>query len=262
MYSKKQNLDKFYTKDSVALKCINQINLSEYDCIIEPSAGGGAFSRQIKHNNLIAMDLEPESNKILKQDWFDYNHTEQGKTLVIGNPPFGLRNKLSKDFIKKSIEFAYTIAMILPNVYNKHTNQNIFPKGWRLKEVLPLEDESFTVNGKPYHVPCSFFIFEKSEGINLMFDVSKYKECNDFSYCKKEDGDIYIMGAGCKVKLPSEVTKNNRGYYLKSNIPIKDLISKLNNTLWYGNSSANGGVWWLSKPELIKIYKEQYEETN
>ncbi len=262
MYSDKHKLDKFYTKPSVAAKCIDKIDLNEYKYVIEPSAGSGAFSNQIEHDNLIAMDLDPENNSILKQDWFEYKHTGNGKVLVIGNPPFGLRNKLSKEFIKHSMKFADTIAFILPDVYNKHTLQSVFTKEWRLKEVYKLEDNSFTIDGKEYHVPCSFFIFDKSEGKNLMFNVSDYKECNDFTYCKKEDADLYVMGAGCKVKLPHEVTPNNRGYYLKSNIDVDLLTKKLNAVEWYGNSSANGGVWWLTKPEFIKMYKDKYEEIN
>ncbi len=259
MYSKKQELDKFYTKDSVAKECLAKLDLGDYTCVIEPSAGGGAFSRQIEHDNLIAMDLEPECPDIIQMDWFDYKHGEQGKTIVVGNPPFGLRNKLSKEFIKHAIKFAYTIAMVLPDVYNKHTNQAIFPKGWRLKEVYKLGRDSFSLEGKAYHVPCSFYIFEKSEGTNLMFDIAKYKECNDFSYCKRDEADLYIMGAGCKVKEVHEVESTNRGYYIKSNIGKKELRAKLNSTKWYGNSSANGGVWWLSKPELIKLYKDSHE---
>ena len=40
---KKCDLDKFYTKDSIATKLIKHINLKKYDLIVEPSAGGGIF---------------------------------------------------------------------------------------------------------------------------------------------------------------------------------------------------------------------------
>jgi len=260
-YSSKHELDKFYTKESVAKECLENLDLDSYDCVIEPSAGSGAFSNSIKHKNLIALDLKPEAPGIAAMDWFDYKHTCKGKTIVVGNPPFGKRNYLSKEFIKHAITFADTVAMILPNVYNKHTNQAIFPKGWRLVRVVDIGDNAFTLDGEEYHVPCSFYIFDKSPGDNLMFDASLYKDCKDFSYCKKEEADLFIMGAGCKVKEVSEVTTTNRGYYIKSNIEKHVLISRLNNTKWYGQSSANGGVWWLSKPELIKLYKEQHETT-
>ncbi len=259
MYSKKKTLDKFYTKESVAIQCIKHLRLTDYDTVIEPSAGSGVFSRNIKHKNLIALDLEPEHESIKKQDWFEYEPKQKSKnTLVIGNPPFGLRNKLSKAFIEKSIALptVTTIAMILPNVYKKHTLQKIFPNGWRLKKIVCLPDNAFTVDGEEYHVPCSFFIFDKSEGTNLMFDELKYSVCSDFEYSNKHDADWFVLGASpSTVKKLKEVTPTNRGYYIKSTgISKKELKIKFENTYWNGNSSANGGVSWLTKPEIIKSY--------
>lgn len=59
----KVDLDKFYTPVSVAKKCIDLLNLSEYDTILEPSAGNGSFSKQIP--NCIAYDLKPMEQKRL-----------------------------------------------------------------------------------------------------------------------------------------------------------------------------------------------------
>ena len=259
MYSKKEKLDKFYTKKSVAINCIKHLRLSDYDLIIEPAAGSGSFSKNIKHNSLIALDLEPESSEIIKMDWFDYKpHFNYKNILVIGNPPFGLRNKLSKAFIKHSINIgAQTIAMILPDVYKKHTLQKIFPKEWRLKKIIQLPENSFEINGKEYHVPCSFFIFDKSNGINLMFDENLYLECEDFEWSNKADADWFVMGASPKtVKRVDEVDPNNRGYYIKATNISKELLKKrFEETYWEGNSSANGGVSWFTKPEIIKAYK-------
>ncbi len=126
--------------------------------------------------------------------------------------------------------------------------------------MYKLEDEAFTIDGAPYHVPCSFFIFDKSDGENLMFDKTLYQTCNDFEWCSKEDADLFIMGAGCKIKTYKEVKPNNRGYYLKAkNISLEELKERLSNTDWKGHSSANGGVSWLTKPEIIKSYIEAQE---
>jgi predicted RNA methylase len=125
-----RKLDKFYTKNTAVKKSIREINFGEYDLVIEPSAGNGSFSRKIKHKNLISLDLEPESDGIKKKDWFDYKIPKKYKNvLVIGNPPFGSRNILSKKFIEHSLEFSNvsTIAFILPNVYKKHTLQKVIP---------------------------------------------------------------------------------------------------------------------------------------
>ena len=256
-YSKKKELDKFYTKESVAIDCIKHLRLRDYETVIEPSAGSGVFSNNIKHKNLLAFDLHPENSNIKQQDWFDYSHTHEENLLIIGNPPFGLRNTLSKKFIQHSISIgANTIAMILPNVYKKHTLQSIFPDGWRLKKLVCIPDNAFTVDGEPYHVPCSFFIFDRSEGTNLMFDITLYQHSDDFEFTTKQDADWFVLGASPKtVKKVKDVNPTNRGYYIKAtNLCKKELKKKFENTYWDGNSSANGGVSWFTKPEIIKSY--------
>ena len=42
-------LDKFYTKKEIAKELISYLDVAEYDKIIEPSAGNGSFSKQIKN---------------------------------------------------------------------------------------------------------------------------------------------------------------------------------------------------------------------
>lgn len=59
--------DKFYTHQSVAKMCIDMIDLSLYDVIVEPSAGNGSFSNQIP--NCISYDLVPEHPSIIQQDY-------------------------------------------------------------------------------------------------------------------------------------------------------------------------------------------------
>jgi hypothetical protein len=259
---KKCNLDKFYTKDNIAIDLINHINLDKYDLVIEPSAGGGSFSRNINSTNLVALDLLPESDEVTKQNWFDYIIPDNKKNvLIIGNPPFGSRNNLSKKFIEHAFTFnnVTTIAFILPNVFNKHTNQKVIPKKWRLAKIIELPRDSFTLDGLDYHVPCSFFIWTKEKGINdFSFDVEKYKKHPDFDFVKKDDADFYILGASPKtIKNINDVSSTNRGYYIKSNIDINVIKDNFRTIDWstHGNSSANGGVSWYSMPELIKTYE-------
>lgn len=85
------SLDKFYTPIETAQNCISLIpNISQYDLIVEPSAGCGNFSNQL---NCIAYDLEPASENIIQQDWLTLNKLPVlfSHCLVVGNPPFGAR---------------------------------------------------------------------------------------------------------------------------------------------------------------------------
>jgi len=234
--------------------------------------GSGSFFKgleeiNLKKTNLIGIDLEPEEDiknnkKVIQQDWLKYQIKPDLKTLIIGNPPFGKMNKLSKEFIKHSVSFdnVYTIAFVLPNVYNKHTLQKVVPKKYRLKTIYELPRDSFTIDNEDYHVPCSFFVFEKSIGECLRFNPELYKETNDWEYASKpQNGDFYVLGtAPQNVKELNEVNENNRGYYIKVKDPkkIEKIKDNFRNTTWKGHSSANGGVSWFTKPELVKVYME------
>lgn len=83
----KYNLDKFYTKDNIVDLCLSHINLSNYNTIIEPSAGNGSFSNKI---DCIAYDIDPNNDNIIKQDFLSLDYSEfKSPILIIGNPPFG-----------------------------------------------------------------------------------------------------------------------------------------------------------------------------
>ena len=251
-----KGLDKYYTKKEVVLFCLGKLNFKKYDFIIEPSAGDGAFYDEIKFTHKIGLDIAPESLGIKKQDWLSYKiGTSYKNVLIVGNPPFGVHHTLSTEFLKHSFQFenVKTIAFILPNVYKKHTRQKIIPKNWRIKNIYPLQKNSFVFEGETKHIPCSFFIFDKSEGIDLRFIPEKYKETRDFTFGNKHDFDIFVFGASPH-KIIKNPTENNRGYFLKSKIPVEYLKRNIQSIKWEGNSAASGGVFWLTKPEFCYEY--------
>lgn len=258
-------LDKYYTKKEVVEFCISKLNFDDYDFIIEPSAGSGAFYHRIKHHNKIGLDISPESLNIIKQDWLQYKINPFYKNvLIVGNPPFGINNILSTKFLKHAFGFenVQTIAFVLPNVYNKHTRQNVVPNqhitGWRIKNIYPLPENSFLFENKIKHIPCSFFVFDKSQGGDLRFNPAKYQKTKDFIFGCKNDFDIFVFGSS-PTKISTNPTENNRGYFLKSKISIQQLIKNLKSIKWKGNSCANGGVFWLTKAEFCYQYSKIYE---
>ena len=251
-------LDKYYTKRQVAFFCLEKLHLKNYDLIIEPSAGNGAFYDQIPCKNKIGIDIAPENAHIIQQDFLKYKVEGAYKNvLIVGNPPFGINNILSTEFLKHSFRFenVQTVAFILPNVYNKHTRQKIIPKNWRIKNICPLPKNSFVFENQTKHVPCSFFIFDKSKGKDLRFRPEKYQDTQDFTFGTKNDFDIFVFGAS-PTKITTNPTKNNRGYFLKSKISVAQLIKNIQSIEWKGNSCANGGVFWLTKPEFCYAYSK------
>lgn len=256
----KDDLDRFYTKDSVAKSCIESLLkfCDEGDLFIEPSAGGGAFFRQLPENK-IGVDLSPAVDGVVEHDWLTYPVPQD--CIIVGNPPFGTRNSLTKAFIKHSIVSAKLVAFILPSAYRKETMQNVFPVDWKLLHTEDLPEDSFLLEGEDYHVPCVFQVWGKKGFFPALTDLresSKVKvTTEDFSFCKKDDADFFVFGASPSKILEKElVLPNNRGYYIKQK--TEGVREAFTETDWKAkaNSSVSGGVAWYSKQEIINIYEE------
>lgn len=256
MYSNNIEKDKFYTVPDIAQYCIKQIeDISSYDMIIEPSAGNGSFSKQL---NCIALDIEPENENIKQMNWFDFKKmTNNEKVLVIGNPPFGVRNNLSKKFIQHSIKVgATTIAFILPNVYLKLSNQKMFPKQWHLKKIVSLPKNSFYNKNKSFDIPCSFFIWT-IENVKKDLREIKYQLSSDFDFLTRGDtrATICINGNSGKIRKPSEITNSKAEHFIKEkNITYEELLENFNKLNFDFHSSVSGKISWIGQQEILKAY--------
>ena len=257
----KIEFDQYYTCSQAVKTCLKKVKPRDFDCIVEPSAGNGSFLKQMNHQNIIALDINPMAKGIVQCDFLEYKIPDDyKKVLVIGNPPFGIRHHLSDAFLQKSfnLDGVKLVAFILPNTYNKPTRQKIIPSEWRIRSITPLERNSFTYNGEVRHAPCSFFVFEKSnQGPDLRFNVADHAVTKDFTFAMKSCYDFFVFGAnpGKVIKKP---TPNNRGYYIKSMIDPNELAENFKRKRWEGHSCANGGVAWFTRAEIIKHYNETY----
>lgn len=85
--------NKYYTPNDLAkrliettIKVLVENGVTDITDVIEPSAGSGAFSNQIK---CTAYDIEPECDGIIKADFLEEPIEYKQGRLCIGNPPFG-----------------------------------------------------------------------------------------------------------------------------------------------------------------------------
>jgi hypothetical protein len=249
--------DKYYTKKMVAQKCLDLIpDFDSYDTIVEPSAGNGVFSNQV--SNCIAFDIEPEHKEVIKQDFLLLNKIDGNKKLFIGNPPFGERSLLAKQFIQHSIILgAETIAFILPDTFSKFLMQKVFPANWKLIIEEPLGRDNFEINGETYHVPCSFFVWTMREtNINLRKRELPQPRKIRFLPRFSKDADFTINGNSGKVKNLCEVTNWKSEHYIKVVvINEKDTIKQQMSHIQYKfKSSVNGGNAWISQYEILEGY--------
>lgn len=100
------NLDKFYTKSSVAELCVSafiaNITIREQDLIVEPSAGNGSFIQPLKRIKCekIFIDIAPDNNQIGSLNFLDWTPPSvSGKIHVVGNPPFGRQSSMCHKFL-------------------------------------------------------------------------------------------------------------------------------------------------------------------
>jgi len=173
---KRNTIDKYYTKESVAKECIETvkkyIHIINNDIIIEPSAGNGAFLSEIERmtEHTFFYDIEPDHPRIFQADFLEVDLDilrefvdcdEKRKIHFIGNPPFGRQSCLAFLFIKKCVNYADSISFILPKSFKKESMQRYFPKCFHLVFEADLLENAFLVNGKVHDVPCVFQIWEK-----------------------------------------------------------------------------------------------------
>ena len=215
--------DKFYTNPEISKMCIELVNVSGFDVVVEPSAGNGSFSKQI--DRCVAYDLVPESNEIIMQDFLELDVDDLiGKNvLTIGNPPFGVQNNLAVKFFNKAAEYSSIIAFILPKSFMKSSVQNRLDLRFHLDKCVELPKNSFLLNGEPYDVPCVFQIWKKDNHRRIPVGENRN---NPYIKFVKDDFDFAIWRVGGKsgvAYIPEDKSLVSRqSNYLVKNVSLYD----------------------------------------
>lgn len=257
--------DKYYTDLELAKYCVNKTkevigeeNITEY---IEPSAGAGAFLNYLP-DNTIAYDIEPESNRIIKQDFLKTGLDYKKGRCVVGNPPFGRCNTLSVQFFKYSIKIADYIAFIQP-ISQLNNNAQMYDFDLIHSENL---DKVLYSNKK---VHCCFNIYKRPEnGLNKKKNY-KLKDVTIKEYRKgaKEidssqlDYDIGICLWGNVGKVIEYDKQYANELYIKVNkVELREkVINLIKNTDW-NEVYKMTTVPTLRQWKVLKYLKEQIPE--
>lgn len=258
--------DKYFTNSKIASLCCNLIKKHieidfENDLIIEPSAGSGSFIKPIKSlcQNCYFIDINPESNDILKKDYLtlEIKNNLFKKIHVIGNPPFGIRSSKAIKFIKKSCTFCDTFSFILPRSFGKPSMKKTVPLNFHLKFSYKIPENSFELPDKTScNVPCIFQVWEKR---NYLRTKPKQHKPNKYTFTKSSyQADLAVRRVGSysgKVYKTDIEKKNiNTHYFIKlDNINdinrIKDIKSIYSDFVLGAKS--------ISKQTIIKSLNKQ-----
>jgi len=268
-----EGLDKFYTLPLYSKKCIDKVfelyNISDWDLIVEPSAGNGSFLNQIPSNNKIGIDISPDHPDIIEQDFLTYYPpTNKTNILVIGNPPFGRVSSMAVKFFNHSAKWANIIAFIIPRTFRKISVQNKLNDLFHLvyDEELPNNPCCFS---PAMSVKCCFQIWEKK--MTKREIISLPKNHNDWEFLAfgpldeknqptpPTGADFAMRAYGGKI---GEIKLNNLNelrpkswHWIKSNINKKELISRFNK-LDYSNSLNTARQNSMGRSELVSLYTE------
>ena len=250
-----KSADKFYTNSDVVEFC--GLIYSKYvrvgvDTVVEPSAGAGAFGLYVD----IMLDLYPERQDIIEQDFLKWDSSKY--KFYLGNPPFGKNSSLAKKFFNHAAKGKGIIGFILPRTFRKSSVTNSLDLNFWLLEEHILDKNSFTLEGKPYAVPCVFQIWEyrveKRTKIQLPITHS------DFSFVSKEEADFSIrrVGANAGKINPHNNYAAASNYFIKGE-SAKTIFSEIQSRL-QERAKDTAGNPSIGKGELIFEYTQFISE--
>ena len=257
------SLDKFYTKSEIAKLCCEAIDFSKFNSVLEPSAGAGAFLPFLPKNTK-AIDLEPEGENIVKQDFLRYKGTED---LVIGNPPFGRISSLAIKFFNHSATFANTIAFIIPRTFRRVSVQNKLDLNFHLIKDIEIPVGSFIPS--TMQAKCCFQIWERQnttrDKINLPlthkdFEVLSYKTVNG-KVTAPENVDFAIRAYGGnigQISLDIEELAPKSWHFIRSENP-ESLVDNFEKLDYYPLASWTARQDSIGKADLIYLYNEKFK---
>lgn len=271
MKTPKSSHDKFYTKKEAVEILLDQVDLSHYDIIIEPSAGSGNISLPLSQRinpqttHLISLDIEPENYTIWKMDYLieTLKIEEFKRVLVIGNPPFGRQSSLAIKFFNRSASYRQvsTILFIVPQSFRKPSIQNRLAGDFILEKEISLPPNSFTLNNQDYSLPCLIQKWIRSEVPRLPHP--KYYPNNLYSFTPPGPQIIalrrvgYYAGRAYLIEGPYPSISSH--YFIdSSSIPKDFIINRLNEITWDFDNVV--GPRSISKNEFIFVLNEITEK--
>lgn len=256
LLGQKDALNSFYTKPEIAAQLIKKVgNLSNYDFILEPAAGNGAFSKQI--NDCFAIDIAPADETIKQMNFFEFYPPDKYNILVIGSPPFGQQNKMALEFFNYAARWAATIAFVLPMSFRKKSVQDKMDLNFHLNDELVLPSKSFTLNGYEKDVPCVFQIWQRASTPRKIMKLPTTSSL--FTFVKKEEADFRIQRVGGNAgKATKDLEKATSSNYFIKNLSEKTDEEFINyvNTLTFPEMEYTTGPKSLSKGELVSIIEK------
>ncbi len=273
--TRQEGLDKFYTVPTVAKSCLQSLEelypWSKWDLILEPSAGNGSFFLQIPSSHKLGLDIAPEHDQILKQDFLEFSPDSSKKSiLVLGNPPFGKISSLAIKFFNHAATFASVIAFIVPRTFRRRSLQSkLNPSFHLIKDIeIPLEPCAFS---PPMMAKCCFQIWEKRNDLRIRLPLTTvHKDWQFLPYgpldkngqpTPPSDADFALRAYGGQCgeiqTLYLYLLRPKSWHWIKANIP-KDILMERFSTLDYSLAQDTARQNSIGRADLVLLYTESF----
>ncbi len=257
---KRHTIDKFYTRPEIASRCLSvflrYVGDLQDSVLIEPSAGGGAFSDILPKSCSLAFDIQPTGHNIKQQDFLQLSLEDLGEKLhFIGNPPFGRQSSLARKFIKHicACRFSLTIGFILPRSFKKDSLCKTFPLHYHMAYCSDLPSDAFTLNGEPYNVPCVFQVWVRKGHPR---EIPKSLAPQSFMFVTRDQApDFSIRRVGVyagEINTETQSKSPQSHYFIRlcHGQDIVNFLERFRNIQFVHNNTV--GPRSISKQELIK----------
>lgn len=282
----KNNSDKFYTKEEIAKKCYNFAKryIPEVGTLIEPSAGNGSFLKVFDSSyDIIALDIFPEEENIIQQDFLSWNKEFSDVNIFIGNPPFGKKMKAGIEFFNHAAEIGDYICFIFPVSAMKWSVQKKFNSDFKLLDYFYLPENSFYDEGREYSIRTVFQVWSRKGTKDLRLKKAPPIEHKDFALWQynatpeslkvlEEDWEYALYRQGRYdfnqiftrkdyLKIQEEMTrkkKKRQFFFVK---PLNEQARENFLKMDFNNLAARNAVTpGFGKADFVSYYKELFEK--
>ena len=267
-------MDQFYTNDNIASRLYdtvkNTVDLTDFDLILEPSAGKGAFFKLLPPDKRIGIDIEPKYEQVVQQDFFEWMPDSSKKYMVIGNPPFGRICSIAIKFFNHASTFATVIAFLVPRTFKRVSVQNKLNAKFRLvtSEDLPVKPCCFEPE---MDAKCCFQIWKRCDVRRELIQYNKTHK--DFKFLKlgkkdknnqptpPDEADFVIKayGSNCGEIVAQNLMslRPKSWHWIKSNINVETLKSRFEE-LDYSMSDDTVRQSSIGQQEVIFLYEKKF----
>jgi hypothetical protein len=247
------SLDKFYTKENVALHCLKTLDIvmPNVEGYLEPSAGSGSFLKFLPKDT-VSLDIEPNTDVTFIQSFYDF-YPDKNDFITVGNPPFGRVNKEAVKFFNHAAKFSKVIAFIVPRTFKRVSVQNRLDLSFHLiyQENIPIG--SFIPESMK--AKCVWQIWEKRDYKREKVILESTHP--DFDFVSPDEASIAIKAYGgsgdCGTIEYTFDGLNPKAYhFIKCS---KEVIANFKKITYYPLASDTVRQDSIGRKELIYLYK-------